>query len=222
MKLTVTIILTFGLLSCNNSADKKTVDIKTVKDSLVHIDTFYIDQNEVNSNEYKEFNQCDFDKFLNDPKTPKLAKDVYLDKKWDLNNDTEALALLDSLTAKDKSARPFYFKVVTKTKKKSDGYFSEGLGLAGYEFIENHTQEFSSYFDNKLCHTDNDLATWADIVITEFSISEEGSYDKPIVDDYIKKLKSNCKDCSTTQKETINKFGLTLKEKWNEFLKNID
>ena len=222
MKFTVTIILTFELLSCNNSADKKTVDNETAKDSLVHIDTFYIDQNEANSNEYKEFNQCDFDKFLNDPKTPKLAKDIYLDKKWDLNNDTEALALLDSLTAKDKSARPFYFKVVTKTKKKSDGYFSEGLGLAGYEFIENHTQEFSSYFDNKLCHTDNDLATWADIVIMEFSISGEGSYDKPIVDDYIKKLKSNCKDCSTTQKETINKFGLTLKEKWNEFLKDID
>jgi len=222
MKFTVTIILTFGLLSCNNSADKKTVDNETAKDSLVHIDTFYIDQNEVNSNEYKEFNQCDFDKFLNDPKTPKLAKDIYLNKKWDLNNDTEALALLDSLTAKDKSARPFYFKVVTKTKKKSDGYFSEGLGLAEYEFIENHTQEFSSYFDNKLCHTDNDLATWADIVIMEFSISGEGNYDKPIVDDYIKKLKSNCKDCSTTQKETINKFGLTLKEKWNEFLKHID
>jgi hypothetical protein len=222
MKFTVTIILTFGLLSCNNSADKKTVDNETAKDSLVHIDTFYIDKNEVNSNEYKEFNQCDFDKFLNAPKTPKLAKDIYLDKKWDLNNDTEALALLDSLTAKDKSARPFYFKVVTKTKKKSDGYFSEGLGLAGYEFIENHTQEFSSYFDNKLCHTDNDLATWADIVIMEFSISGEGSYDKPIVDDYIKKIKSNCKDCSTTQKETVNKFGLTLKEKWNEFLKNID
>ena len=222
MKFTVTIILTFGLLSCNNSADKKTVDNETAKDSLVHIDTFYIDQNEANSNEYKEFNQCDFDKFLNNPKTPKLAKDIYLDKKWDLNNDTEALALLDSLTAKDKSARPFYFKIVTKTKKKSDGYFSEGLGLAGYEFIENHTQEFSSYFDNKLCHTDNDLATWADIVIMEFSISGEGSYDKPIVDDYIKKLKSNCKDCSTTQKETINKFGLTLKEKWNEFLKDID
>jgi hypothetical protein len=222
MKFTVTIILTFGLLSCNNSADKKTVDNETAKDSLVHIDTFYIDQNEVNSNEYKEFNQCDFDKFLNDPKTPKLAKDIYLNKKWDLNNDTEALALLDSLTARDKSARPFYFKVVTKTKKKSDGYFSEGLGLAGYEFIENHTQEFSSYFDNKLCHTDNDLATWADIVIMEFSISGEGNYDKPIVDDYIKKLKSNCKDCSTTKKETINKFGLTLKEKWNEFLKHID
>ncbi len=222
MKLTVIIILTFGLLSCNNSADKKTVDNETAKDSLVHIDTFYIDQNEVNSNEYKEFHQCDFDKFLNDPKTPKLAKDIYLDKEWNLRNDTEALALLDSLTAKDKTSRPFYFKVVTKSEKKSDGYYSEGLGYAGYIYVLNNTQEFASYFDNKQCHTDNDLATWADIVIMEFSISGEGSYDKPIVDDYIKKLKSNCKDCSTAQKETINKFGLTLKEKWNEFLKHID
>ncbi len=222
MKLTVIIILTFGLLSCNNSADKKTVDNETAKDSLFHIDTFYIDQNEVNSNEYKEFHQCDFDKFLNDPKTPKLAKDIYLDKEWNLRNDTEALALLDSLTAKDKTSRPFYFKVVTKSEKKSDGYYSEGLGYAGYNYVLNNTQEFASYFDNKQCHTDNDFATWADIVIMEFSISGEGSYDKPIVDDYIKKLKSNCKDCSTAQKETINKFGLTLKEKWNEFLKHID
>ena len=222
MKLTVIIILTFGLISCNNSRDKKTVDNKTGKDSLVHIDTFYIDENEVNSNEYKEFHQCEFDKILNDPKTPKLAKDIYLDKEWDLRNDTEALALLDSLTAKDKTSRPFYFKVVTKSEKKSDGYYSEGLGLAGYEFVLNNTQEFASYFDNKLCHTENDLATWADIVIMEFSISGEGSYDKPIVDDYIKKLKSNCKACSTTQKETINKFNLALKEKWSEFLKQTD
>lgn len=222
MKLTVIIILIFGLLSCNNSADKKTVDNETSKDSLVHIDTFYIDQNEVNSNEYKEFHQCDFAKFLNDPKTPKLAKDIYLDKEWNLSNDNEALALLDSLTAKDKNSRPFYFKVVTKTEKKSDGYFSEGLGYAGYNYILNNTQEFASYFDNNQCHTANDLATWADIVIMEFSISGKGSYDKPIVDDYIKKLKSNCMNCSTTQKETINKFGLSLKEKWNEFLKHID
>jgi hypothetical protein len=222
MKLTVIIILTFGLLSCKNSADKNSVDDETAKDSLVHIDTFYIDQNELNSNEYKEFHQCDFDKFLNNPKTPKLAKDIYLDKEWNLRNDTEALALLDSLTAKNKTSRPFYFKVVTKSEKKSDGYYSEGLGLAGYAFVLNNTQEFASYFDNKLCHTENDLAIWADIVIMEFSISGEGSYDKPIVDDYIKKLKSNCKDCSTTQKETINKFDLALKEKWSEFLKHTD
>jgi hypothetical protein len=211
-----------GFISCNNSTDRKLVEDKTSKDSLAHISAFYIDESEINSNGYEEFYSCNFDNFLKDPKTPKLAKEIYLDNEWNLNNDTEALALLDSLTAKEKTSRAFYFKVITKTIKKSDGYFSEGLGLAGYEFIENHTQEFASYFDNKQCHTENDLATWAEIVIMEFSISGEGSYDKPIVDDFIKKLKSNCKNCSTTQKETIDKFGLILKEKWGEFLKHID
>lgn len=222
MKLTVIIILTFGLLSCNNSADKKTVDNETAKDSLVHIDTFYIDQDEVNSNEYKEFNQCNFDKFLNDPKTPKLAKDIYLDNDWNLRNDNEALALLDSLTAKNKTSRPFYIKVVTKTYNKSDGYFSEGLGLTGKEYVENNTKEFIANFDNKDCFTQNDLTTWAKIVILEFIISGEGEFDKPLIDDYIKKLKSNCKDCSPTQRENIDKFGLTLKNEWKEYLKNID
>ncbi|MBE7176863.1 MAG: hypothetical protein INR69_10680 [Mucilaginibacter polytrichastri] len=222
MKWTFITLLTLGLSSCNNSTDKNPVDNETAKDSLVHIDTFNIDQNEVGSNEYKEFYTCNFDKVVNNPKTPKLAKDIYLDKDWNLNNDTEALALLDSLAAKDKSARPFYFKVVTKTEKKSDGYFSEGLGLAGYDFVENHTQEFASYFDNKQCHTDNDLATWADILILELGIIGEGNYDKQIAEDYINKLRLNCKGCSTEQIETINKFGLTLKEKWSEFLKQID
>ena len=223
MKLIVITILAFGFFSCNNLANKKMVDYELAKDSLVQVNSLYNDKNEINeSAKYKEQYDCDFDKFINDPKTPKLAKDIYLNKEWNLNNDNEALALLDSLTAKDKSSRPFYFKVVTLSKKKSDGYYSEGLGLAGYEFVENNTQEFTSYFDNKQCHTDSDLTTWADIVISEFSISGEGSYDKPIVDDYIKNLKTNCKNCSKSQKETINKFGLTLKEKWEEFLKNVD
>ena len=223
MNLTIITIFTFGLLSFNTLTEKNLVYNKTEKYSLVQIDSFYIDENEINGgSEPNEFYDCDFDKFVNDPKTPKLATDIYLDKEWNLSNDKEALALLDSLTAKDKTSRPFYFKVVTKSQKKSDGYYSEGLGNAGYNYIMNNTQEFATYFDNKQCHADNDLAIWAGIVILEFGISGEGSYDKPIVEDYIKKLKSNCKECSPTQKETINKFCLTLKEKWSGFLKHKD
>ncbi|MBK8845931.1 MAG: hypothetical protein IPO27_04875 [Bacteroidetes bacterium] len=222
MKLKFITILAFGFFACNNARENNLRDNETnqmKKDSLVHIDSFYIAENEVSSNEYKEFYRCDFDIFLNDPKTPKIAKDIYFDKEWNLSTDDKILALLDSLTAKDKNSRPFYFKVVTKTEKKADGYFAEGLAYAGYNYVLNNTQEFASYFDNKQCHTDNDLAIWAHIVILEFSIREEGSYDKTKVDDYIKKLKSNCKNCSATQKETINKFELALKENWNEFLK---
>ena len=222
MKWTTIIISLFGLIACNNRTDKNVVDEKA---KTVHIDSLYIDTNEINGaggQPYKEIHNCDFDNFIADKKTPKLAKDIYLDKDWNLSKDNEALALLDSLTAKNKPSRPFYFKVVTKTYEKSDGYFSEGLGLAGKEYVENNTKEFISYFDNKDCFTESDLTTWADIVILEFSISGEGEYDKPIIDNYIKKLKSNCKDCSPTQKENISKLGVTLKNKWQDFLKNID
>jgi hypothetical protein len=207
MKLIVTIILTFGLFACNNSTDKRSVESNNTKGSSIQITEFY---------------DCNFNKFINDPMTPKLAKDIYLGNEWNFNNDNEVLSLLDSLTAKDNTSRPFYFKVITKSVEKSDGYYSEGLGLAGYEFVENHTQEFSSFFDNKKCHTNRDLETWADIVIIELSIIDEGNFDKPIVDDYIHKLRLNCNNCPTPQKETINKFGLILKEKWNEFMEHIE
>ena len=203
MKLTTIIIALFALTACNNRTDKSGVDKKT---KTVQVDSLYIDSNEIKGageQPYKEFHNCNFDNFIANKRTPNLAKDIYLDNEWNLSNDTEALALLDSLTAKNKSSRPFYFKVVTKTYKKSDGYFSEGLGLAGKEYVENNTIEFISNFDNKNCFTDDDLKTWADIVILEFSISGEGEYDKPIIDDYIKKLKSNCKDCSPTQRKTL-------------------
>lgn len=222
MKSTTLIISLFGLIACNNQTDKNVVGEKA---KTVHVDSLYIDSNEINGaggKPFKEFHNCNFDNFIADKKTPNLAKDIYLDNDWNLSNDNDALALLDSLTAKNKTSRPFYFKVVTKTYKKSDGYFSEGLGLAGKEYVENNTKEFIANFDNKDCFTDNDLTTWAKIVILEFSISGEGEYDKPLIDDYIKKLKLNCRDCSPTQKENINKFGLTLKNEWKEFLKNID
>ncbi|MFM7859279.1 MAG: hypothetical protein ACKO96_47005, partial [Flammeovirgaceae bacterium] len=133
MKWTTIILLLFGLIACNNRTDKNVFD---EKDKTVHVDSLNIDSNEVNGaggQPYKEFHKCNFDNFIADKRTPKLAKDIYLDNDWNLSNDIEALALLDSLTAKNKTSRPFYFKVVTKTYKKSDGYFSEGLGLAGKE-----------------------------------------------------------------------------------------
>ena len=108
------------------------------------------------------------------------------------------------------------------TYKKSDGYFSEGLGLAGKEYVENNTKEFISYFDNKDCFSDDDLTTWANIVILELGIGGEGEYDNSIVDNYIRKLKSNHKDWSPAQEDNIDKFSFILKKEWTEFLKILD
>lgn len=210
MKRTAVMLLTFGLLSCSDGTDNQ-VDNK--RNDTLSADHIYMTDGRISSDADRTAPTCDFDRSMNDPKTSRLAKDIYLDKEWDLNNDSEALALLDSLTAKDSSTRSFYFKVVTKTKERSDGYYSEALGLAGYEFVEDHTQAFASYFNNKQCHTSEDLATWADIVIMELSISGTDGHERPVIDDYINKLKYNCKDCPTTQKETIDKFGASLKDK---------
>ena len=170
----------------------------------------------------KDSDPCDFQRFINDPMTPTLAKNIFLDKEWSLENDYESLALLDSLTAKDKSSRHFYFKVVTKSEVKSDGYYSESLGGVGFNYILNNTQEFASYFDDNKCNTDEDLAIWANIVILELGIAEEGNYDKPIAEEFIKTLNSNCISCSNSQKETIKNFGSVFKNKWIEFLKKQD
>ncbi len=51
MKMTVITILILGVFACNNSTDKKTVDSETVIDSLVQVDSFPIEKNEVNNKE---------------------------------------------------------------------------------------------------------------------------------------------------------------------------
>jgi hypothetical protein len=219
MKWTTLIITLLGLIACSNRTDKNGIDGKA---QTVYADSLHNDSNErknAGGQPYAGLHTCNFDNLIADKKTPTLAKDIYLDKNWNLNNDNEALALLDSLTAKNKTSRAFYVKVVTKTYAKSDGYFSEALGLAGKEYIENNTAAFISNFDHKECFTPIDLNTWADIVMLEMKINDDGNSDNPIVDEYVKKLQSNCKNCSPTQKENIDQFGVILQHKWKTFLK---
>lgn len=78
MKRTAIIIALFVLTACNNRTDKTVVDEKA---KTVHIDSLYIDSNNVNGaggQPYEEFHNCNFDNFIADKTTPKLAKDVYL------------------------------------------------------------------------------------------------------------------------------------------------
>lgn len=200
--ITLVTVAFLSLLACKNPVDKP---MPGLEERLITSDT---------SKQQGRVDNCDFERFSSDPNTPRLAKAIYLDKEWSLNRDDEALALLDSLLAKDPAARPFYFKVVTKSYQKADGYYSEGLGLAAYEFVRGHTQEFAAYFDDTVCHTAQDLADWADMVVLELSISREGEYDKPVVAELMQELEGNCKDCADSRKKTLKYFGLLLLEKW--------
>jgi hypothetical protein len=165
-------------------------------------------------------NRWHFKKYLNDPRTPQLAKDIF-NNNWKLNDD-EPLEFLEKIHGEDKGARPFYFRVVTNSRSQSDGAYSEGLGNAGYEYVKNYPGEFSNYFIGEEAFTEKDLKTWADIVMLEFEIIGEGEYDKPLVKDYLGEVYKNCKDCSTQQKEALDRFGKYLNEQWAEFLKHVD
>jgi hypothetical protein len=208
--------LTFGLFACNNITEKKVFDNENENDSLVQVDSSNIDIIPVT----KDNLSCDFDKFLIDPKIPQLAKDL-LNNTAKNPSDNEPLDYFDKLKSNDIQEGEFYFKAITNSYRNADGAYSEGLGYTAIKFIENNPKIFAAFFDNKFCFTNSELDIWADILILEFAIDNEGEYYKPFVDEYIKKLKSNCGDCSISHKETISKFGIMLKIKWEKYLKNI-
>ena len=166
----------------------------------------------------KTIHKCDFDKLLKEPKTPKMATELYHNT-YKLK-DNEPLDLLENLYSKDVLIRWFYFRVITNSYKISDSSYSEGLGNVGKEYIENKTCEFATYFDNKECFTDKDLETWADIALLEFEIEGESDngYDKEIVVNYNKKIIENCINATVNQKETIDKFCKLLDKKYNEYI----
>lgn len=163
---------------------------------------------------------CNYDKFLKDPSTPAIAKELY-NNTYKLQSD-DPLSLLEYLESEEDDKRTFYFRVITNMKKIADGAVAEGLGGTGKEYIEKNTKEFASYFDEKNCFTDQDLSTWADIVMLEFSLLAENEFDKALVEDYNKQLLQNCKDCSASQQATLAKFTKLLESNWNAYLKSID
>ncbi len=169
--------------------------------------------------EQKQINDpCDLETYLNDPKTPELAKKIFRKQNWNLN-DFDVLNFLDSLDT-NKPSRFFYFKVVTNSYSKADGYYSEGLGLFGKNFIEANTKKFTSYFDNKKCFTDQDLRDWAGITMLEIGLLADNDYTDTLLTGYIKKLERNCSNCSQIQKATLQKFIEHLKKEWTQFVKH--
>ncbi|MFA9213357.1 MAG: hypothetical protein ACEQSR_05860 [Candidatus Methylacidiphilales bacterium] len=207
----------FLLTECSNELNN-TSSISKSKDSLVQVDVILIDSNEISS-DYKEYKYCYFDSFANSNEVTQLAKDLYQNKDWDLHNEAPALALLDSLNAKNKWLRPFYFKIITKTYAKSDGYFSEGLGLVGKEFTENNLLEFISNFENTNCFNDEDMHTWAKIVLLELCLGADNNNGNFILSKYTNEMKARSKSFNIIKKNNIDKFCKTLSVEWKK-LKN--
>ena len=213
MKTTFKVTLSIFILmfsSCNE---------KTNKTNFQKIDNLNYQTVEIESDTSKSQKlNFYFKKVIENPKTPELAK--MLLNNYASNSD-EPLEYFEKLKSNEKVTREFYFKVLTNTYKYADGSYAEGLGNYGKEYIEENTKDFLTYFDNKTCFNDEDIETWADIAMLEFSILIENTNESEIVEKYITKLNENCNSCSKEQKLTLEKFEKSLRVKYKEYEDNF-
>jgi hypothetical protein len=199
MKIIITFLFSSFLFSCGQSpkADNTSTEISnSVPDNTAKSTT----------------DRWNFNKYLSDSSTPVLAKRIF-NNNWVLKDD-EPLRFLVRLRDDDKGSRPFYFRVITNSYKKADGAYAEGLGIAGYEYVKSYPSEFSNYFVGVDKFTDNDLITWAQIVMLEFETISENEYGKPIIENYIDDVKNNCDGCTAEQNAILSKFYKYLKDSW--------
>lgn len=153
----------------------------------------------------------DFEKILKDPKTPKIAIEIYNSTYKAV--DDSAIDLLEYLESENDLVRWFYFRVITDSYKYADGAYAEGLGSLGTAYIKGKTCEFADYFNNKEIFNENDLVTWANIVVLELMIVDETGNENTVLE-FNKILKDNSKNCTPSKKKTIDSFCEIMKKEW--------
>lgn len=88
----------------------------------------------------------------------------------------------------------------------------------GLEYIEKNTLIFTNYFENKECFSENDLKTWAEILMLEFSLEYYRESNIDIVNSFISEINQNSKNCNSSQQKTLKKFSKYLTNEWNNYL----
>ena len=114
-------------------------------------------------------------KFLSDNRISQNAKDYYLGKFTD-SDDERSLSIVDSLNTKNDSTRYFYFLNISKMLSSADGALSEALGNSSKIFLENHPNDLIEYLylKDKVVDT-NRIKSWARTIAGEFLINCENS-----------------------------------------------
>ena len=136
---------------------------------------------------------CDTVSYMLMNEIPPLAAAIANNEPFDLSNDTLALPLLDSmLNGRNEPTRRFFFWIVTKSLKRSDGYYSEGVASSGTSYLFNQPSEFLDVWDN--CINETQKGEWAWYLASEEYIGSEGFPAELVVNDYRNRLDSATKE----------------------------
>ncbi|MBB6613162.1 hypothetical protein H7F15_19135 [Pontibacter sp. Tf4] len=147
---------------------------------------------------------------LADPFIPLLFKDIF-QKKVELQDDDQTLAIPDSLFSKDKERHPFYFTLVTRTIWWADGAFAEPLYSTMKEYVESNPQQLIGYFRTASFLTEADFNNWADGVAMEVGAEFEKKEREEIAR-IEERMIRNCTGCNAEELTVLKKFIEKIKE----------
>jgi hypothetical protein len=167
----------------------------------------------INGLDYKSPAELNIEKALGDSTIDRYYKDI-LSKGCLLSHpdDNKMLSITDSLFTERDDRHLFYFMVFTKSMNKSDGFYSEALGLSAMKFVNEHTDRFADYFNIVPLLDENDFNNWIDYVWGEIMITAENN-EKETVDKFATQLYNNIKGNRKEYKLIIDKFIDGLKTK---------
>ena len=147
--------------------------------------------------------ECDPTAFMRMTSITSLAQRITNGKDFSLANDTEALALLDSmLNGSRAEVREFYFWIVTKSLERSDGYYSEGVGSWGTAFLFNRPDEFLKCWRH--CINTAERRKWTYYLAAEEHICSEGYPVDLVMNEYYIRLDSIVKRLPEEHLQTSN------------------
>lgn len=217
-------LLGIALFSCESQQPDKLKTEFNVSATIktVSIDSFYIDESEINGEaEYTEYRpssskinspfQTELNNALKNESIGKYYKEIYQKEKLILADDNIILSITDSLFTTDSETDLFYFIVFTKSMNGADGFYSEAIGLSAFNFVTEKTEWFADYFNITPKLTDKDMDNWANYIYSEIQIVRENEELKAIRE-LESKLLSNIKEARKEYKSVIEKLIEKIKK----------
>ncbi|MBW7674713.1 hypothetical protein [Chryseobacterium chendengshani] len=199
-------IILFFLLMIMLSCKEKETNILPQKDTIKYNSTNWQDDLELT-------HSIDLDSVWNKPvrfyvtnkKLDSTALKFYLGA-YRPKDEPETARLLNLVTAKNDSLRPFYRWILNNTILIQDGALAEYTGVPARKYAEKFPKEFFDYMD--FDKSGKKYFDWYN------SISYSGLYDfenyndqKTIRENLITTMMHNCNDCDAKYEKRIRKFA---------------